>query len=79
MTPVAKIVGLLCSNVDQLVGLKVDNICPYKIDNENVDDKDVILVVSEDSAGEQEYGNDDVISVLRRITSQFYYPNLNLR
>ena len=53
MTPVAKIVGLLCSNVDQLVGLKVDNICPYKIDNENVDDKDVILVVSEDSAGEQ--------------------------
>ena len=50
MTPVAKIVGLLCSNVDQLVGLKVDNIFPYKIDNENVDDKDVILVVSEDSA-----------------------------
>lgn len=74
MTPVAKIVGLLCSNTDQLVGLKADNICAYKIDNENVDDKNVILVISEDSAGEQEYGNDNVISILRRITIQFYYP-----
>lgn len=34
----------------------------------------MILVVSEDSAGEQEYGNDNAISILRRITIQFYYP-----
>lgn len=74
MTPTAKIVGLLTDNVDNLVGIKTDNICAYKIDEENVDNANAILVVSEDADGEREMGNDDILSTVKRISIMFYYP-----
>ncbi|MFQ9706072.1 MAG: hypothetical protein ACLRX6_03155 [Limosilactobacillus pontis] len=74
MTPTAKIVGLLTDNVDNLVGIKADNICAYKIDEENVDNANAILVVSEDADGEREMGNNDILSTVRHISIMFYYP-----
>lgn len=74
MTPVAKIVGLLSDNLDKLVGITDDNICAYKIDNENVDNTNVILVVSEDSDGQRDMGNDAILSTIRRVSIMFYYP-----
>lgn len=74
MTPTAKIVGLLTDNVDSLVGLKEDNICAYKIDEENVDNTNAILVVSEDADGERDVGNDNILSTIKRVSIMFYYP-----
>lgn len=74
MTPTAKIVGLLTDNIDSLVGIKEDNICAYKIDEENVDNTNVILVVSEDADGERDVGNDNILSTIKRISIMFYYP-----
>ena len=74
MTPTAKIVSLLTNNVDVLIGLKPDNICAYKIDEENVDNTNAILVVSEDADGERDVGNDNILSTLRRVSIMFYYP-----
>ncbi|WP_323058301.1 hypothetical protein [Limosilactobacillus reuteri] len=74
MTPVAKIVGLLSDNLDRLVGIVDNNICAYKIDNENVDNTNVILVVSEDSDGQRNMGNDIILSTIRRVSIMFYYP-----
>lgn len=74
MTPTAKIVNLLSENVDVLVGLKPDNICAYKIDEENVDNTNAILVVSEDADGERDVGNDNILSTVRRVSIMFYYP-----
>lgn len=74
MTPTAKIVTLLLDNIDVLVGLKPDNICAYKIDEENVDNTNAILVVSEDADGERDVGNDNILSTVRRVSLMFYYP-----
>lgn len=74
MTPTAKIVMLLLDNIDVLVGLKPDNICAYKIDEENVDNTNAILVVSEDADGERDVGNDNILSTVRRVSLMFYYP-----
>lgn len=74
MTPTAKIVSLLTNNVDVLIGLKPDNICAYKIDEENVDNTNAILVVSEDADGERDVGNDNILSTVRRVSIMFYYP-----
>lgn len=74
MTPTAKIVNLLSENIDVLVGLKPDNICAYKIDEENVDNTNAILVVSEDADGERDVGNDNILSTVRRVSIMFYYP-----
>lgn len=74
MTPTARIVALLTNNVDVLVGLKPDNICAYKIDEENVDNTNAILVVSEDADGERDVGNDNILSTVRRVSIMFYYP-----
>lgn len=74
MTPTARIVALLTNNVDVLVGLKPDNICAYKIDEENVDNANAILVVSEDADGERDVGNDNILSTVRRVSIMFYYP-----
>lgn len=74
MTPTAKIVSLLTNNVDMLIGLKSDNICAYKIDEENVDNTNAILVVSEDADGERDVGNDNILSTVRRVSIMFYYP-----
>lgn len=74
MTPTAKIVTLLLDNIDVLVGLKADNICAYKIDEENVDNTNAILVVSEDADGERDVGNDNILSTVRRVSLMFYYP-----
>lgn len=74
MTPTAKIVMLLLDNIDVLVGLKPDNICAYKIDEENVDNTNAILVVSEDADGERDVGNDNILSTVRRVSIMFYYP-----
>lgn len=74
MTPTAKIVNLLSENVDVLVGLKPDNICAYKIDEENVDNTNAILVVSEDADGERDVGNDNILSTVRSVSIMFYYP-----
>lgn len=74
MTPTAKIVGLLTDNLDKLKGITSDNICAYKIDNENVDDSHVILVVSEDSDGQRDVGNDKILSTTKRVSIMYYYP-----
>ena len=74
MTPTAKIVSLLTNNVDVLIGLKPDNICAYKIDEENIDNTNAILVVSEDADGERDVGNDNILSTVRRVSIMFYYP-----
>lgn len=74
MTPTAKIVSLLTNNVDVLIGLKPNNICAYKIDEENVDNTNSILVVSEDADGERDVGNDNILSTVRRVSIMFYYP-----
>lgn len=74
MTPTAKIVNLLSENVDVLIGLKPDNICAYKIDEENVDNANAILVVSEDADGERDVGNNNILSTVRRVSIMFYYP-----
>lgn len=74
MTPTAKIVTLLLDNIDVLIGLKADNICAYKIDEENVDNTSAILVVSEDADGERDVGNDNILSTVRRVSLMFYYP-----
>lgn len=74
MTPAAKIVGILQENVDSFPDILTDNICTYMIGENNVDNQHVILVVSEDSAGSHEFGNDLVIGTIRRISIQFYYP-----
>lgn len=74
MTPTAKVVGLLQKNVENIPDLTIDNICSFMIGTNNVDNKHVIVVVSEDSAGTHSFGNDDVISTTRRISIQFYYP-----
>ena len=74
MTPTAKIVSLLTNNVDVLIGLKPNNICAYKIDEENVDNTNAILVVSEDADGERDVGNDNILSTVRRVSIMFYYP-----
>lgn len=74
MTPTAKIVSLLTNNVDVLIGLKPNNICAYKIDEENVDNANAILVVSEDADGERDVGNDNILSTVRRVSIMFYYP-----
>ena len=64
MTPTARIVALLTNNVDVLVGIRPDNICAYKINEENVNNTNAILVVSEDADGERDVGNDNIL----------YYP-----
>lgn len=74
MTPTAKIVSLLTNNLDKLTGLKSDNICAYKIDNENVDNSHVILVVSEDSDGQRDVGNDKILATTKRVSIMYYYP-----
>lgn len=74
MTPTAKIVSLLSANIDKLVEIKPDNICAYKIDEENVDNTNAILVVSEDADGERDVGNDNILSTVKRISIMFYYP-----
>lgn len=74
MTPTAKIVGLLTDNVGKLKGVTPDNICAYKIDNENVDNTNAILVVSEDGDGQRDMGNDVILSTIRRFSIMFYYP-----
>lgn len=74
MTPTARIVALLTNNVDVLVGIRPDNICAYKIDEENVDNTNAILVVSEDADGERDVGNDNILSTVRRVSIMFYYP-----
>ena len=74
MTPTAKIVSLLTNNVYVLIGLKPDNICAYKIDEENIDNTNAILVVSEDADGERDVGNDNILSTVRRVSIMFYYP-----
>ena len=74
MTPTAKVISLLEDNIDNLPGLISDNIYAYKIDNDNVDNTNVILVVSENSAGEHSFGNNDVLSTKRIIQVEFYYP-----
>ena len=74
MTPAMIVTNLLIDNLDKLPGLTEDNICTYSIDNDNVDDTNLIIVVGENSAGDADYGNNDVISTHRRIQIQFYYP-----
>ena len=74
MTPTAKIVSLLTNNLDKLTGLKSDNIYAYKIDNENVDNSHVILVVSEDSDGQRDVGNDKILATTKRVSIMYYYP-----
>lgn len=74
MTPTAKIVGLLSDNVNQLKDILIDNICAYKIDNENVDNTHAILVVSEDNDGQRSVGNDTILSTIKRVSIMFYYP-----
>lgn len=74
MTPTAKVISLLEDNIDNLPGLISDNIYAYKIDNDNVDNTNVILVVSENSAGEHSFGNNDVLCTKRIIQVEFYYP-----
>lgn len=74
MTPTARIVALLTNNLDVLVGIRPDNICAYKIDEENVDNTNAILVVSEDADGERDVGNDNILSTVRRVSIMFYYP-----
>ena len=74
MTPAGTVTSLLIDNLDKLPGLTEDNICTYSIDNDNVDDTNLIIVVGEHSAGDADYGNNDVISTHRRIQIQFYYP-----
>lgn len=74
MTPTAKVISLLEDNIDNLPGLISDNIYAYKIDNDNVDNTNVILVVSENSAGEHSFGNNDVLGTKRIIQVEFYYP-----
>ena len=74
MTPTAKIVGLLTDNLDKLKEITSDNICAYKIENENVDDSHVILVVSEDSDGQRDVGNDKILSTTKRVSIMYYYP-----
>lgn len=74
MTPTAKIVGLLTDNIGKLKGVTPDNICAYKIDNENVDNTSTILVVSEDGDGQRDIGNDVILSTIRRFSIMFYYP-----
>lgn len=74
MTPTAKIVGLLTDNIGKLKGVTPDNICAYKIDNENVDNTNAILVVSEDGDGQRDMGNDIILSTIRRFSIMFYYP-----
>lgn len=74
MTPAAKIVGLLADNLDRLTGVTAENLYAYQIDDQNYDTTNVILVVTEDSAGDHEFGNGDVISTIRRVSIQFYYP-----
>ncbi len=74
MTPTAKIVGLLTDNIGKLKGVTPDNICAYKIDNENVDNTNAILVVSEDGDGQRDMGNDVILSTIRRFSIMFYYP-----
>lgn len=73
MTPTAKIVTLLSDHADEL-GLLVDNICPFMIDGENVDDQHPIIVVSEDLAGSHDFGNNGVLGTFRRLSIQLYYP-----
>lgn len=74
MTPTAKIVDLLSDNIDKLVGITSENICVYMIDEENVDNQNVILVVSEDSDSQRDVGNNTILSTIKRITIMFYYP-----
>lgn len=74
MTPTAKIIGLLTDNVKELNDVTPDNICAFKIDNENVDNTHVILVVSEDSDGQRDMGNDTILSTTRRVSIMYYYP-----
>lgn len=74
MTPTARIVALLTNNVDVLVGIRPDNICAYKINEENVNNTNAILVVSEDADGERDVGNDNILSTVRRVSIMFYYP-----
>lgn len=74
MTPTAKIVSLLTKNIDKFPNVIADNICPFMIDSNSVKEGHVIIVVSEDSAGSHDFGNDNVIGTRRRISLQFYYP-----
>lgn len=74
MTPTARIVGLLSDNVDQLKGIITENICAYKIDNENIDDTHAIIVVSEDNDGQRDVGNNIILSTIKRVSIMFYYP-----
>ena len=74
MTPTARIVGLLSDNVDHLEDILTDNICAYMIDEENVDNTNPILVVSEDNDGQRDMGNNTILSTIKRISIMFYYP-----
>ena len=69
MTPTARIVGLLSDNVDHLEDILTDNICAYMIDEENVDNTNPILVVSEDNDGQRDMGNNTILSTIKRIST----------
>lgn len=73
MTPTAYIVGMLVDNAQEL-GLTTDNIQAFMIDEDFVDNGEPIVVVSENTAGQHDFGNNDPISTLRRIQIEFYYP-----
>lgn len=74
MTPTARVVSLLSSNVDVLPGISVEHIHSFAIDRDDDDDKQCIIVVSEIPAGEHDFGNDSVIGTYRRVQIDFYYP-----
>lgn len=76
MSPVAQVVNLICSNIEQFepLGLKEDYVYPYMIDRDDDSDEDPIVVVSELPRSGHEYGNDTPIYERRRVQLTFYYP-----
>lgn len=73
MTPTAKVLSLITSQADSF-GLLPNNICAFMIDNNNVDDHNPIVVVSENAAGSHDFGNGQVLGTFRRVQVQIYYP-----
>lgn len=74
MTPTARVISLLSSNLDKLPGLEEEHIHAFTIGRDDFDNKTCIVVVSEMPAGSHDFGNDTVIGTYRRIQIDFYYP-----
>lgn len=74
MTPTAKVVSLLKTNIDKLEGLKKEHIHAFMIPPQDNTKTDPIIVVSEAGGGRHDYGNSHPIYERGRLQIEFYYP-----